>query len=87
MTTSYSLDQMDEVWSWVHDEHKCVTSFLVTMTLGVSRNVASILLRDLPLHRDHESVMYEVTIATSIEGTFSRDEKNGGTKQTGEYME
>ena len=72
---------MDEVWSWVHDERKCVTSFKVAMTLGVSRTLASALLRDLPLHRDNGGgdVKYEVTTTTLVE-TELRD----GTKQTGE---
>jgi hypothetical protein len=82
MATSYSSDQMDEVWSWVHDERKCVTSFKVAMTLGVSRTLASVLLRDLPLHRDNGGgdVKYEVTTTTLVE-TKLKD----GTKQTGEH--
>lgn len=71
---------MDEVWSWVHDERKCVTSFTVAMRLGVSRTVASLLLRDLPLHQENNNdIMYEVTKTTWIE-----KECKDGTKQTGE---
>lgn len=82
MPASYSSDQMDEVWSWVHDECKCVTSFKVAMTLGISRTLASVLLRDLPLHRDNgdENKMYEVTTTTLAE-----TELKNGTKQTGEH--
>jgi len=71
---------MEEVWSWVHNERKCVTSFQVAMTLGVSRTVASFLLRDLPLHKEmphDDDVMYEVTKTTWVEM-----EGKDGTKQT-----
>lgn len=70
---------MEEVWSWVHDERQCVTSFSVAMRLGVSRMVASSLLRDLPLHQGtKDDIMYEVTKAKWMEQEF----KNG-IKQTG----
>lgn len=58
-----------------------MTSFQVAMTLGVSRTVASFLLRDLPLHKEmphDDDVMYEVTKTTWVEM-----EGKDGTKQTG----
>ena len=44
---SYTQEQMDEVWAWIHDEQRCVTTQTVSLAMGIPRSVASSLLSDL----------------------------------------
>lgn len=55
MTTIASFDEnqqlhMEELYSKIHDEHKCLTVKGVSLELGISRKEASSLLEALPYY-------------------------------------
>jgi hypothetical protein len=57
---SYNNDQLEEVWTWLHDEKRCVTTQTVSLTMGLPRTVAAALLQNVVKYKDN-SDKYEVT--------------------------
>lgn len=73
---SYNSDQLEEISSWIHDERRCVTAKSIALTLGVSRMVASKLLKDAV----KENEEYDVTDCQWVE-----EIGDDGVKRTGEF--
>lgn len=53
-------EQLEEVWSWIHNERRCVTIQTVSLAMGMARSQASLLLRKIPTHKPGE-YSYECT--------------------------
>jgi hypothetical protein len=58
-TMSHTQEQMDEVWSWIHNDKRCVTTQTVSLAMGLPRSVAASLLFDLSKKKGDYS--YECT--------------------------
>lgn len=76
MMAPYSPEQMEEVWCWIHNEQRCVTTLSVGLQLGLPRSVAAELLSKIPSHKQQQEVFeYECTFYAMV----SEDEVNGAT--------
>jgi len=51
---------MEEVWSWIHNERRCVTTKTVSLSMGLPRSEASALLAKLPSYKTGD-YSYECT--------------------------
>ena len=47
-------EHVDEVSSWIHDEHHCVSLGAVSRRLGISRTAAQDVLRQVPKDQSYE---------------------------------
>lgn len=69
---SATKEQLEEVWSWIHNERRCVTVQTVSLSMGMSRSDASSLLAQIPGFQSGD-YSYECTRCVMTQ----KDEKTG----------
>ncbi len=71
--------QLEELYSKIHDERKCVTTKGLSLEMGISRREAATLLELIPyFHSENESVQSNTVFAYDV--TRCVWEKNGDEK-------
>ena len=69
---SVTKEQLEEAWSWIHNERRCVTVQTVSLSMGMSRSDASALLAQLPSFKPGD-YSYECTKCVLTQ----KDDKTG----------